>query len=92
MNQAEVLVTNSELKLAHSLDEWSGFDVADGSPQLDDAHVRNLVAIVYRNMRHPLYPILNGVRDVRYYLHSLAKIVSSALLQDSSSDFCDTAW
>ena len=34
VDQSEVFVPNTELELAHGLDEWCGFDVTDGSAKL----------------------------------------------------------
>lgn len=35
VNQGKVLVTDSELELAHGLDEWRGFDITDGTAELN---------------------------------------------------------
>jgi len=39
-----------------------------GGAHLNNAKVRFLASFVYRNLRHPFYPVLNGVCNVRYNL------------------------
>ncbi len=54
--------------LPEGLDEGHALDVTDGAAKLDDANLRLLLVRAYRNGRHSLHPVLNGVGDVGNHL------------------------
>lgn len=64
MDTAEALVTNSELKLPEGLHERHPFNVADSSPELNDADFRLLAIISHGDLGNILHPVLDGIRDV----------------------------
>ena len=68
--------------LPQSLDEWHGFNVAHCATQLDDADCWGAIAPIHSYMRHPLYPVLDGVCDVRHHLDGLPQVVPSPLTLD----------
>lgn len=49
----------------------------------NDAHIRFPSRVIHRNPRHTLNPVLNGVRQVRYNLNSLAQVVTATLALDN---------
>jgi hypothetical protein len=88
----EVVLARSSPQLTHSLNEGHALDVANCASQLNDTHVRLLARVIDRYLCHLLYPILNGIGDVRYDLYRLAEVVAFALaLDDVLIDFtsCD---
>ena len=52
----------------------SAIDITHGPPKLDDAHVRLLVRLAHRDLRHALDPVLYGASDVRNDLHSYSEV------------------
>ncbi len=79
VNESEVLMSNSELKLPHRFDERCRLDVADGTPELDDAYIGLLSSLVHGNLGDSLDPILDGVGEMRDDLNSFAEIVAFSL-------------
>ena len=77
VHEADVLAADAELELAQCLDEGCALDVAHGSAEFDDAHVRLLSVAVHGYLRHPLDPLLDLVGDVRDHLHCLAEVVAA---------------
>jgi hypothetical protein len=47
------------LELAHGFDEGRGFDVADGSAELDDAYVWGFARFVYGDFCDAFDPVLD---------------------------------
>jgi len=53
-----------KLELAHGFDERYGFDVADGSSELDDAYVWDFACFIYGDFADAFDAILDRICDV----------------------------
>ena len=81
-HEAEVVVPNTELKLAEGLEEDGGLDVSHRAADLDEADVGRLPGVVDGNLSHTLDPVLDLIGDMRDNLDGFAEIVPLALLRD----------
>jgi hypothetical protein len=87
VDQSKVLVSDTELELAHSLDKRSRLDISHGASELNDADIRFLASVIHRNSGHTFHPILDSIRDMGDDLDSLAKVITLALtLNDIAVD------
>lgn len=82
MDLEKVVLAGAAPQMRHGLDEGHTLDVANGSAQLNYAHVRHLVGVVDGDLRDLDDPVLDCIRDVRHDLHRLAQIVALALALD----------
>ena len=82
VDEANVLLADSELELPQSLDERSAFDVPNRPAQLNHTSIRLLPVAITWNMGDSLNPVLDLIRDVWDYLDSLAQVVATPLLQN----------
>jgi len=64
VDKGEIGGADAELELAHGFDERCGFDVANGSSELDDAYVWDFARFVYGDFGDAFDPILDRVCDV----------------------------
>jgi hypothetical protein len=72
IDQSKVLDPDPELELSHGLDKGSGFDIAHGPSELDDADVRGETGTVHWDGGDSEDPFLNGVCEVRDDLDRLS--------------------
>lgn len=97
MDQAKVLVTDTELELTHGLNEGSRFDITDGTTQFNNTNIRLLSRVIDGHSSDTLDPVLDSIRNVGYDLDSLAEIVTASLLLNNftvdlaSGNIVDTA-
>lgn len=76
MDLTEVVPTSTSSELAHGLDEWCTFNIADGATKLNYADIRLFICVIHGNSCDSLDPILNGIGDVRNHLDSLAQVIT----------------
>jgi hypothetical protein len=79
MNLREVVLASPAPQLPHCLNERPTFNVANRTTQLDDADIRRLLGVIDRVPCNALYPVLDGVCQVRHYLNCTTKVVASPL-------------
>lgn len=65
MDQREVVVSDTELKLAHGFDKWRGLDITDSPTELHNANIWCGGSVVYWDLGDALDPVLNGICNVR---------------------------
>eukprot|EP00123_Amoebidium_parasiticum_P022120 comp8036_c0_seq1/m.3538 comp8036_c0_seq1/g.3538 ORF comp8036_c0_seq1/g.3538 comp8036_c0_seq1/m.3538 type:complete len:449 (+) comp8036_c0_seq1:966-2312(+) len=80
MDQQKVLVSHTELELAHGLNKRCTLNITNSASQLDDADLWLLVVSIGTDLCHPLDPILDLIGDVWHHLDGLAEVVTAALL------------
>ena len=80
MDEADVLLPDSELELPQSFDERSAFDVPHSASQLNHTGIRLLPVAIAGGMGNPLNPVLDLICDMGDDLDSLAQVVSPPLL------------
>jgi len=83
VNLQEVVLAGLPPQFRHSLDERHALDIANRTAQLDDADIRLLARVIDWYPRHPLDPVLDGLRDVRHDLDRLPQVVAPALALDN---------
>lgn len=64
VDKGEIGGADAELELPHGFDERCGFDVANGSSELDYTYVWNFAGLVYGDFGDAFDPILDRVCDV----------------------------
>ena len=80
VNEADIVLTDSELKLPQGFNEGCTLDIAHSSAQFDDTRIRSLARTIAADIGDTHDPILDFVGDVRHDLHGLAEIISATLL------------
>ena len=79
VEEGDVVSPNPKLKLAQRLHVRHRLDVAHGSAQLDDAHVRASGQAVGGHVGDALDPLHDAVGHVGHHLHRLAQVVATPL-------------
>lgn len=76
MNLKKIILACTSAQRPHSFNERSTLNIAYSSTKLDDAHIRFFIGVIHGYPRYPLDPVLDGVCNMWYDLHGLAKIVT----------------